>query len=836
MQRDSKIEQGLPWPEAFEDILPAIREQWGVEGRIYLSRKLSGKSGALVYCADLTTRDHAGQAILKLEQVPEAKLSDEREADRHHRAAEEAPEYAAKHLPKVLHTLNRGDKNAILSSIAGRGLEYSLPFFQCGYDQQLHVVHEMSQDLLEDWNAKYELAEGGHAPQDLLASWLDYRLDPKRGRIHAFLAEHCGLQPSEPSFTFEGHWYPNPLVFAQSEEVRSSHIGLRVIRGNVHGDLHGYNVLAMTQRTTDADYYLIDLAKYEAQQYLFYDHAYFELAYLLQSRGEASPSDWESIIDRLSHFQHEDDPGILRGDDLGLIELVRGVRREVFDWVDRHESNRISFLENQYLLAQIAAGLGFTHKDISRQSRQYAFIYGAATLKDYLRLNGIDWPKHGPQIVFRAREERAPEISTAPSAPAAVGSSGERSEAPAPAVPAGLPLPEKPAVAVLAFQNLSEQPDQEYFADGVTEEVITYLSRIESFMVLSPSTTFIYKGLHTDPVKIGKELGVHYVVEGSVRRSPNRVRVNAKLIDALNGRTIWADRFDGDLEDIFDLQDEIARSIVSEIDLELKYSERKRAKCSPMPVSVWEKFQKGMWHFYRLTAEDTRSAGKHFSDLIDSAPAYAPPYAALAILECRKVMTCECEDLAKTVQRAFDLASKAVALDDDSSLARHALARALVFMGRYDQAVEEAQAAVALNPSSSEAHLVLGLVFFWSGRAAEGVAPFDTGIRLSPKGSMLKIKILGKAICCYFMGQPSEAEAQVRRTVHMRTVGPMAWLFLAAILVQLDRLEEARLAIKEAHQARPDMTISRLRSCWAHLYPDYLDRLTADLRKAGMAE
>ncbi|MCG8370625.1 MAG: hypothetical protein MJA32_08960, partial [Proteobacteria bacterium] len=205
---------GLPWPDDYRELQPLIREEWGVGDELYLHHKLSGKSGAVVYAADISSRDFSGQAILKLDHSPDPEWQEKTEAERHQHAIELAPDYAAAHLPKILHTLHHGDGLAVLSTIAGRGLEYAKPWAECGHDVQLSVAHELSRSLLEDWNGGYELVKGLRAPQDLLRGWLGYRLDPDESRLYGFLKDDCGLAPNAKSLVCEGHWYPNPLAFA----------------------------------------------------------------------------------------------------------------------------------------------------------------------------------------------------------------------------------------------------------------------------------------------------------------------------------------------------------------------------------------------------------------------------------------------------------------------------------------------------------------------------------------------------------------------------------------------------------------------------------------------
>ncbi|MEO1250460.1 MAG: hypothetical protein AAFW76_11590, partial [Pseudomonadota bacterium] len=315
----------------------------------------------------------------------------------HRQAIADAPDFAARHLPKLLHTLQHEQQIAVLSTIAGRGLEYAKPWTDCTFEKQLQIVRQVSRGLLEDWNKDYTRQTGMRQPREMLRSWLDYRLDPEQGgRLHGFLSDRCGLTPEEPSITFEGHWYPNPLAFALGIRELPDHTRLRMITGHSHGDFHGLNVLVGRPQSPEPDYYLIDLAHYQSEQYLLFDHAYFELAHLLNSRADIGAPDWQSILAQLSRAHDGDGTLGLRTDDIGLIELVRALRKEVTDWIDRHEGDRLSYMESQYLLARVAAGLNFANKNLPGRMSQMAFAYAASNLKDYVELNQIDWPKHGP--------------------------------------------------------------------------------------------------------------------------------------------------------------------------------------------------------------------------------------------------------------------------------------------------------------------------------------------------------------------------------------------------------------------------------------------------------
>ena len=392
-------ERGLSWPDSYAEILPILRRQWRVDGEIYLGRHLSGgKSGALVYAVDISTSSFAGQAILKLDLATDSGGQERHEAALHERAIEDAPDFAAQHLPRLLHSAHHGDQLAVLSTIAGRGLEYAEPWVDCAHHRQLEVVRAVSSGLLEDWNAEYRLNAGMRMPQELLHSWLGYRLDPDQGgRIHAFLAEECGIPADTPAVICDGHWYPNPLAFAAGVQPIPERARLRGALGHCHGDFHGLNLLVDSRQTTAPNYFLIDLALYQSEQFLFFDHAYFELTFLLNSRGGASAKDWNSLVSQFSDKPNLQTRTRLRTDDIGLIELIQTLRQGLKDWIDRNEADRLAFMESQAHLARVAVGLSFAHKRIPLETRQMAYFYAASSLKDYLKLNRIDWPKAGPE-------------------------------------------------------------------------------------------------------------------------------------------------------------------------------------------------------------------------------------------------------------------------------------------------------------------------------------------------------------------------------------------------------------------------------------------------------
>jgi TolB-like protein/Flp pilus assembly protein TadD len=836
---ETSSQSGLPWPSEFADLQAQIRAQWAVEGEIYLVRQLSGgKSGALVYAADLDSRDFGGQAILKFDRYPDA-ADEPNEAEQHRLALQQAPDYAGAHLPRLVNTFRQQERAAILSTIAGRGLEYAEPWLKCRYDRQLASARTLSRGILDGWNAGYRMAEGLRTPQELLQGWLGYRLDPERGRIHGFLADEHGLTSEQASFVVDGEWLPNPLAFVEQRSRLPDHLQLRAATGNVHGDLHGYNVLVSTPAGGDPTYYLIDLALYQAGQYLFYDHAYFELTYLLALRDRGNPANWLSILASIEESGHGGMAA--QGDDVGLVQLVDALRGQVFDWVDRREANRLSYMESQYLLARVAAGLCFAHRQISTESRTMAFLYAAHNLKAFLRHNDVDWPKYGPPFALAsgdAKPAAEPEAAAAPEprgpAPANAFTAAPAAAAAATGETADRTLPTKPAVAVMPFDNLGGDPEQDYLGDGITDDLVTDLSRSDWLTVISPRSTATYRGQTVDPRRIGQELQAHFVVSGSVRKAGDTMRVTAQLIDAETGGTVWADRFDRKPQDLFAAQDEIVDAIVANIDTEAKYTEREEARRKHGPLNAWESYQKGMWHFFKTTPEDDAAAIAQMEQAVRLAPDFANGEAMLSILKTRRLLFGASTDPAKDLADGFEHAEKAITADDRSAVAHIALGRVLAFRGQLDESQVEMELAVRLNPSSAAGYLALAGILYWKGLLAEALKTIDQAARLSPRDPMMFAVRSIQALCHADLGNLSDAEAFARAAVRAAPKAVIPYAALVVVLVRQQRLEEARAVAAEMRSLSPSHVFVGMVGLIGYMEATQRERFLADLRAAGV--
>ena len=298
---------------------------------------------------------------------------------------------------------------------------------------------------------------------------------------------------------------------------------------------------------------------------------------------------------------------------------------------------------------------------------------------------------------------------------------------------------DRPVVAILPFDNMSGDPEQEYFSDGITEDLITALSRIRQIQVVARNSTFSYKGKSPNIRQVSEELGVRYVVEGSVRKAGNRIRVTAQLVDGQTGNHIWAERYDREIKDIFDVQDELTEILVGAIAPGIGSAERQRAKQKPPDnLDVWDIYQRGMWYLRQRTPdrmkEEVLEARALFEKTIKRDPEFGPAYAAYADTFYYDALFGSREEDQETALRA---AKKAVELDGDDANAHVALGRIYRLCNNTDAAEAEHRIAIGLNPSMADAHYNLGMVLVGTGKAQEAIPYIETAIRLSPHDDLI---------------------------------------------------------------------------------------------------
>ena len=396
-------------------------------------------------------------------------------------------------------------------------------------------------------------------------------------------------------------------------------------------------------------------------------------------------------------------------------------------------------------------------------------------------------------------------------------------------------LPEKPSVAVLAFDNFSDAPEQEFFADGITEDIITALSKFKGLFVIARNSSFTYKGSGTDVMRVARELGVRYVVEGSVRKAANKVRVTAQLVDGATGNHVWADRYDHESDDIFALQDEITEEIVGRLDTEVRSSEMDRARRKPPAnLDAWELYQRGLWHRYKLTKEDNEEARNLFRKAVERDAAFALAHAGIARTCCAEINEGFGDTSAGWLEKGLAAGEKAVDLDDNDSYTHYALGRILVLAGQGKRAIAELEKSIALNSSNAQGYLSLGHALLWYGRAAEAIPRLDMAMRLSPYDPVLWAMQSIRATACIQLENYDEAATWAQIAVNTNPEQMWAHLNLAVALAGQERPDEARVAIEAARRLKPDLSLSVFGRLLPHFHPEYLERYNNALRKLGL--
>jgi TolB-like protein/class 3 adenylate cyclase len=370
-------------------------------------------------------------------------------------------------------------------------------------------------------------------------------------------------------------------------------------------------------------------------------------------------------------------------------------------------------------------------------------------------------------------------------------------------------LPDKPSIAVLPFVNMSEDPNQEYFSDGITEDIITDLSKMSGLFIISRSSTFSYKGKPVKIKQVAEELGVRYVLEGSVRKGSDKVRINAQLIDAITGHHLWAERYDRDLKDIFALQDEITQMIVLTLRVEVKEAELERIRRVPTEnLNAYESALRGDELLRSFKKATNAQARQMFERAIELDPEYARPYVRLGATHLREWLWFWTQD-PQAPERALELAQKAIELDDSYAGAYSLLGYIYLWKDRqHDQAIAAAKKAIAFDPNYAGGYGLLAEILNFSGRPEEVRELMEKAMRLNPRYPVSYLFWLGKAY--YLMGQYDEAIATLKRGVTRNPNHLPLHLFLAASYVELDREEEVRAEVAEILRITPNYSLEHM--------------------------
>ena len=373
---------------------------------------------------------------------------------------------------------------------------------------------------------------------------------------------------------------------------------------------------------------------------------------------------------------------------------------------------------------------------------------------------------------------------------------------------APLPIPEKPSIAVLPFQNMSGDPDQEYFADGMVEEIITALSRLRWFFVIARNSSFTYKGRAVDVTQVGRELGVRYVLEGSVRRSGNRVRITAQLIEAETGNHVWAERYDRDLSDVFALQDEITERVIGTIEPELYAAENIRTQRKPPEsLDAWECVIRALSALTQMTRESTAEAERLCRQAIAIAPNYGQAHSLLGWALLRR--TIWSHDLSVVLAEVEAAAQAALAADERDAWAHFIQGNVLMRRRRFAEAGREFRRAIELNPNFALAHAYQGVALVNQGYYQQGLDSAQHALRLSPNDRNVgNFGCLAAALACFGAAQYADSASWARSMIEQFPEDMRGYFMLAGALAMQGEITDAQQAVAELLRVRPEFTLT----------------------------
>jgi adenylate cyclase len=392
----------------------------------------------------------------------------------------------------------------------------------------------------------------------------------------------------------------------------------------------------------------------------------------------------------------------------------------------------------------------------------------------------------------------------------------------------------RPSLAVLPFVNMSGDPEQDYFAEGISEDIITGLSKLRWFFVIARNSSFAYGGKAVDVKRIARELSVRYILEGSVRKGGSRVRITAQLIDAATGNHIWADRYDGDLTDVFALQDEITKKVVAAIEPKLLEAEGVRSQSrSPEDLGAWEMVMRANSLFWRMTQSEGETAIGILNSAVERYPDYAPAHSMLAFILLVSGHLNLSYSTGSQLTRAGELGARAAELDDSDPWAHLALGYA-AFMRRHTaESAAEFRRALELNPNFAAAHGYLGWAFAFDGQSENAISHLEEAIRMSPHDPQNSIFNVGIAIAHYFSGRYDEAIASCRKAFQQRSGLARGSRIYIASLAQAGHTDDARAALERVKESHPDLSIA-----WIEQNVPYtsesMAKFVEGMRKAGL--
>jgi TolB-like protein len=394
-------------------------------------------------------------------------------------------------------------------------------------------------------------------------------------------------------------------------------------------------------------------------------------------------------------------------------------------------------------------------------------------------------------------------------------------------------ITDKPSIAVLAFNNMSGDSEQEYFSDGISEDIITDLSKLSEVHVIARNSSFTYKGKSVDVKQVGRDLGVRYVLEGSVRKAGNRVRVTGQLIDTANGAHIWADRFDRDLTDIFAVQDELTREIISALKVKLTPEQKDRlVRKSSIDIEAYNLFLRGREHAFINTRNGNIEARNLLGNAVTLSSDFAAAFALISFTHVNDYINGWADVPERALQLGLEIAERSVAMDAEEPQGHFAVAVALLFHREHDRALAAARRCIALAPNLAEGHMATAHILTYSGNGAAAVGAIENYMRLDPLYKDIALYFLAEARIS--LGQLDEAVAALKQRLERNPNSETSYALLAACYGHLGKTAESQAAWADVMRIAPEFSIERRRRILPFRNPDHFEYRIEGMRKAGL--
>ena len=400
--------------------------------------------------------------------------------------------------------------------------------------------------------------------------------------------------------------------------------------------------------------------------------------------------------------------------------------------------------------------------------------------------------------------------------------------------PRGLALPDKPSIAVLPFENMSGDPEQEYFGEGIAEDIITALSRLRGFFVIARNSSFAYKGKAVDIRQIARDLGVRYVLEGSVRRSGDRLRITGQLIDASSGVHVWSERYDRAVNDIFAVQDEITENVVASIEPQLYAAENLRSEGKTTEsLDAWGCVVRAMPYVWTWVAQDNQRAVELLKQALEADPHYARASGLLAWAYAARAQL-GWSDASEELEKALTMARQAIEQDWEDPWAHLCAGYVHMVSRRFKPAVQELNAALERNPSFAFAHMILGSTYGYAGESDEGLSHVSLAQRLSPRDHNQAANYSVMGLCHLMAKRFDEAEAFEWRAVQLRPHFGTAWRTLAAAAGLAGHFDVAAEALVQVKRLQPNVSLEWIEKYHPIVHSEDRAMYMEGLRQAGL--